>query len=243
VDAVIAYSTFALAVVTLALAGFTLGLMIFTYKLWNATRKLVEGTEATARQQAFDMRKSLAIARKSANAAAKAAEVAEKSLYVLQRPYVIRSSTICDLEAFRRGDIDGKIGCIFVNRGATPAVVVEVFTHMTIAATGLPEPINATMTVGESHPPSRLISRDVPEKFDFELKRLISQSTVGDALWNGKGSLFLLGFIRYKDMFGHDYLHGFCGRYDYEAKDFVIAGGADYNYAREGDEPGVKSRA
>jgi hypothetical protein len=89
------------------------------------------------------------------------------------------------------------------------------------------------MTIGESHPPSRLISRDVPERFDFEIKRLISQHDVRDAVLNQKASLFVLGLIRYRDIFDHQYLHGFCGRYDPAASDFVISGGAQHNYSKE----------
>jgi hypothetical protein len=51
VDAVIAYSTFGLAVVTALLALCTLGLMIFTSLLWMATGTLVRDAKRTSRQQ------------------------------------------------------------------------------------------------------------------------------------------------------------------------------------------------
>jgi len=207
----------------------------YTRALWKETVQLGEKADDNAAQQARDTQAALAHARTSADAAALNAEIAQKSLYLLQRPYVVRSRTVdCGVELFVHGKDDATIGCTFVNEGMTPAILVELYLDMKLVPAGdLPPVIDPGAVFGEMHPPSRLIARDSPERFDVQIAKHVRQMEVRSAVINGKGSLFLYGFMRYRDIFGKQYRHGFCGRYDGRKNDFDIHGGGEYNYSED----------
>src|SRR4029078_5918444 len=93
--------------------------------------RMGEKADAIAAQQARDTQQALTHAKTSADAAALNADIAQKSLYLLQRPYVVRSDTIdCHVDRFIQGKSDATIGCTFVNRGMTQAILVELYTDL-----------------------------------------------------------------------------------------------------------------
>jgi hypothetical protein len=199
-DEIVAASAVGILLVIATLAHYTRG-------LWKETVQLGEKADDNAAQQARDTQAALAHARTSADAAALNAEIAQKSLYLLQRPYVVRSRTVdCGVELFIHGKDDATIGCTFVNEGMTPAILVELYMDMKLVPAGdLPPVIDPGAVFGEMHPPSRLIARDSPERFDVQIANHVRQMEVRSAVINGKGSLFLYGFMRYRDIFGKQY--------------------------------------
>jgi hypothetical protein len=114
----------------------------------------------------------------------------------------------------------------------THAIVVELFIDMKLVPMGeMPPVIDPRAVYGERHPPSRLIARDALEQFDVYIASYLRQLDVRTGILNGSRSLFLYGFMRYGDIFGKQYRHGFCGRYDGSRNDFVIHGDHRYNYS------------
>jgi hypothetical protein len=138
------------------------------------------------------------------------------------------------VELFIHGKADATIGCIFVNRGMTQAILVELYIDLKLVPVGESPPvIDPGMVYGEMHPPSRLMARDVPERFDVEIAKHVRQLDVRSGVMGRKASLFLYGFMRYRDIFGKQYRHGFCGRYDASKNNFVVDGGGAYNYSED----------
>ena len=45
--------------------------------------------------------------------------------------------------------------------------------------------------------------------------------------------IFLIGFIRYLDIFGNKHITGYCARFDKDANRFALQGGEQYNYTRD----------
>jgi hypothetical protein len=46
-------------------------------------------------------------------------------------------------------------------------------------------------------------------------------------------NLFLIGYIRYADVFGKRYITGFCAMHDPVTWTFVLRGDEQYNYTRQ----------
>jgi hypothetical protein len=207
----------------------------YTWRLWTESVRSAQRADAAAAQQARDTQAALALAKTSADAAALNAEIAQKSLYLLHRPYVVRAETVdCGVELFMHGKSDAIIGCIFINRGMTHAILVELYMDLVLVPMGgLPLVLDPARVSGDMYPPSRLIPRDIPQRFDIQIAQHVQLMDVRSGLMERKRSLGLYGFMRYRDIFGQQYRHGFCGRYDSAKNDFVIAGGAQYNYSDE----------
>jgi hypothetical protein len=127
----------------------------------------------------------------------------------------------------------GKVWLWFENHGKTPAILRRIEFKITRAGPGTyPPAIDPGVTPGrilpagvvatEGHPfPEGLKWKKVPIKDDDILSR-------ADFLW-------VIGFIRYQDIFGNNHITGFGFRYDIVSEKFVMLGNEKYNYRRAED--------
>ena len=189
--AVLAGTTFLLAVITAFLAR-------FTYKLWYDASKASE-------RQSEGMRESLSIADQTAKATTIAAEAASrqaKAAVNVERPFVLASDI--ELVRVQHPKLDQqpieyyRIVVTYTNYGRTPAIVLR-FGHGDALGTPPPEPVyrfddisGLVIKPGESHPfrPLNLFTIKPDER--KAITQVGSGSDVFPWVW---------GQIRYRDFF------------------------------------------
>ncbi|MBL0948787.1 hypothetical protein [Brevundimonas sp.] len=167
------------------------------------------------------------------------ADTAERALSTVERPYLAIEITKSGVVCKDRGTTFGKVHYIFKNLGRTPAILIrQHFTYR--RSDGLPNHIDPIETVGTQLPYGITIaSGGKSEKFKtghalpitamFEQRRM--DEPRGD-------TLFLLGFVVYRDLAGNEFATGFCFAHDNESEFYLAsprhcgAEGDRYNYDR-----------
>jgi len=172
--------------------------------------------------------------RKSSGAALKAANVAERSLVDLERPYVFADlhEPIFDQVVvaagrpqmnFVRSRTPVKYGLI--NRGRSPAFLTDFYQRL--VSGGIPGPVDSSDPDLEGV--VSLKGQDVgadphPCRIDFVAGEM------------DLDALYLIGFIRYTDIFRRQHLTGFCAKYSIVENRFALIGGEEYNYTKDEDD-------
>lgn len=189
----------------------------------------------------------------NAMAARLAAEVAGRALTELERPYLFIKFGYPGFE-FRIGNqlnpesgnvesafvsrYDKTIEIMFVNFGRTPAIITEICDdYKRIAGvSAMPNAINPDTRRGELLPIGNASVNGSPYSFQkdafeaFERRKLDADALLVDRF-------FCLGHVRYKDIFGGEYILGYCGRFDPVSGKFIPEGGDGYNYTRTERDP------
>jgi hypothetical protein len=186
-------------------AFFTLVLSISTIALWRATRSSVR--------------------------------VAERALTELERPFigieVVNSGFTVESAATEPYVMMGtRLVFHFANYGRTPATLTEVLDEFCICGPNeMPTPVNPEdrgveypfgVIVGAdktSPPSSRSQSRDI----DPDTWLTFSA---------GDSELFLMGFVRFRDIFDKRHITGFCLKFNKAENRFLFDGDERYNYTR-----------
>lgn len=203
---------------TIVIALFTIVLAVTTIAQWNA-------------------------ARQSGNAAWKAANVAERGLIDLERPYIfldlrelvfqnlVRTAGGNSSINFSRTRMPLKYGLI--NRGRTPAFLTEL--HQRLVVGSMPAPIDTIdpdlegvvslkgqdVGAGESHP------------------RTVELNTSDVTAIESLDRMYLIGFIRYTDIFHRKHITGFCAKFSIVENRFALIGGEQYNYTKDDETTGL----
>ena len=122
-----------------------------------------------------------------------------------------------------------------INRGRTPALLVERYHAFAIPEAGqMPVAVDPATTKAEKLPVGIDCSIDRPAKFSIDVLSSISAEELG-TVFQRKKRLFLIGFIRYQDIFKQTHVIGFCARLDLVVNPnrFVLVGDERYNYAKD----------
>jgi hypothetical protein len=164
--------------------------------------------------------------------ALRSVRVAESALTDLERPYLFLDLSE---EVFPKPDImtsgrrryrfssnDVPVIYYIYNTGRTAAILTHR-VHRIVDANSeeMPSPINSDVERGEVLPSALAIDKRCPFSVDWVRK--------GDSL----SGVFLIGFIRYKDVFDRRHITGFCAKFDERTNRFALHGGDGYNYTRD----------
>jgi hypothetical protein len=184
-------------------AFFTAGLTVSTGFLWFSTRR--------------------------------AAKIAERALTELEVPFIglkiLDPGITVDFTVNQPIlSIGERIRFCFTNYGRTPATLMGLKTDLrTCRAGNLPVPIWES-EFAKRYPPGVLVGADRDSAPSTRyLKRSLSDEEI-DAIRDQTADLFLIGRLRYDDIFGNRYLMGFCAVFDKESGGFLMKGDKRYNY-------------
>ncbi len=188
------------------------------------------------------------VTRTSANAAKAAAE----SLPILERAYLFFDKvTDIGFEFIPSvigqnlyGDIHGPDICVpkggglgfdVVNRGRTPAVITEVMGKSAFLqrfGTDLPPPIDVATERGDRSPPHVSVGITAPLGLHCfpDFRNPLMTATQAD-----EQRLFVLGYVRYTDIFRKRHRIGFCLQYVPSVPTFGVIGEDGYNYTTDED--------
>jgi hypothetical protein len=219
-------------------------LVIFTLVLANKTGGLYTETaalRAAADQQREDMIRSIRAAEKAAEAAVRTVQASERTERA--RVFFRVVNTGLDVDSKAVVQPDGTMKCGFRNVGRTPAILIEQCTLVSICAKGFPPEVDrSTNVIGVAHalrtafPLGYIIAEG--DAHDFTENTTAMPINFGPQWYefaenSGKRSnLFLIGYLRYEDVFGTKYMRGYCAFFDIYSNRFVHMGGERYNYER-----------
>ena len=105
-----------------------------------------------------------------------------------------------------------------VNRGRSPAILT--FVYATLAYPGkhaMPEPIDWRSVTGEPIPMGVDLGGD--RVYDRTIDMTVAEYIKADGV-------YLIGFIRYADIFGNRHITGFCARFNNQRNRFALEGDA-----------------
>jgi hypothetical protein len=188
------------------------------------------GLAVTGFVQVRDFRRAIIAAERSAG-------IAEKALTELERPFigieiVSTGLSVSDPKTDPHVMLDDDLRFRFANYGRTPATITEMFDEfhvcgpsempafINVGGKGIEFPFGVVVGANRKSPPSTLsqsdgLDRNVWVKF-----------TVGE------GELFLIGFVRFRDIFDRRHITGFCLRFNKRDGRFLFDGDERYNYTR-----------
>jgi hypothetical protein len=218
------------------LVGFTSILAISTIGLWGVTLW-------SSVRQSRDMRASIAVADRNAKAAELNAKTAELALLSVEVPYLypfIRSHGINTRISERTGhsqigELDfgnDFITYYFQNFGRTPAEIIEV-NSIVLPSRGTPHPFQIP-----EHPFNSLSghvvtaggeSMNFPCAFTKATLEIYSQGRFNAETY----FLWFMGYVRYNDVFGNEYVRGFCLGFSPLTGKFYPSGGDGHNYRKK----------
>jgi hypothetical protein len=234
------------------LAAFTFALVIFTGLLYHATAGLfteTAGLRQAAAEQSADMKASIAAAQKSADAASRNAKTAELALLSVEIPYLypfVRSHGIRVGTSQKTGQLavvgfdygNEFMRIYFKNFGRTPAEIIEVNTLIRM---------NMGMPPAFVHPErpfnplfgSVVTSGGDSEEFPVALTEGQYQTVYRREFDPDMHIFWLLGYVRYTDVFENEYVRGFTLGFAPNTETFYPMGGEGYNYRKKTKTAGV----
>jgi hypothetical protein len=200
------------------IAAFTAILTISTVALWVATRR--------------------------------GAKIAERALIELERPFVFAEITKPGISIHGQmlaggpSPIWGELELSLVNLGRTPAILTRLEYEINPADSGnIACRIDPLIVGGRELPVGTVSDRDRPysERENIRFRFIEHNKAIAEM----RMSLWIVGFVRYDDIFGRHYITGFSQAYDSIGQRFVARGSGIYNYSRtekEGQIPPPSSR-
>jgi hypothetical protein len=174
----------------------------------------------------------------AAEAAKKAADVAEEALRIGERPYMLVSPVrdVLEYAITNANPTDPMlpftaqpyVTIIIMNYGKTPAILREVGADLKISAT-LPTRGYFSKVLPQANtviPTDRNVGgiNCTAETWNADAHRA--------AIANGEQHFWLVGELKYDDIFGNVTVAGFCYRYYVATKSFHEDGGNKYNFQR-----------
>jgi hypothetical protein len=181
-------------------------------------RQTIEAMKKIGADQSRDMQASIAVAKEAAEAAMKAARISEIALESAETPYLYPI-----VRQFSKEDGDGSpFSYAFENFGRSPAIVREIYDG-SIVSRGLPA------VIGFPPPQSNLGKTHIVAAGKCSPWRNMGIPTVGDT----NAAIWLIGQVRYSDVFGNQFLSGFCFALNSVSLAFTAYGGVGYNYRRK----------
>jgi hypothetical protein len=215
------------------LAKLTGDLANYTKLLFFATGGLAFVTAGLVIAGFYQLRDS----RRSIVAAETSARIAESALTELERPFigieiVSTGLSVKDRKTDPHVMLDDDLRFRFTNYGRTPATITEMFDEFHVCRPNeMPAPINPDgkgiefpfVIVGANRrsPPS---TRSQSEGIE---------PNVWMTFTSGEAELFLVGFVRFRDVFDRKHITGFCLNFNKRDGRFLFYGDGRYNYTRQ----------
>jgi hypothetical protein len=205
-------------------AAFTGVLAFSTILLWSETSNASSAAERAA---------------KAAESGAKIAELALLSVEVpYLYPYIRKHGIKREFTETKDWHVKGFeygnefITYYFKNFGRTPAEIIEVFSVVRFGM-GIPAPIIAP-TYPFNHL-SGIVVADGDESDDFpcDLTEFMYRNVYRGGFNPQRDIVWFSGYARYLDVFGNEYVVGFCLAFSPMHDKFYSMGGAGHNYRRK----------
>ena len=186
-------------------------LALFSYRLWRSTSAL----HAAAREQSDDIKRSIAVAREAAEAARKSAEAAflqAKASIGTELPrFELSQIGLVDADqSVRQALRTPSIRIDFANHGRTTAFVTQKCVEMRLARTLPPDPDYRMVETLEAVEAVEA-GESVGAAADAPLGEL--SEAQADALLAGQDTLWVYGFLGFRDFLGMEHRMGFCLRW------------------------------
>jgi hypothetical protein len=171
-----------------------------------------------------------------ADAAKKSAEVAEQALYGTEAPFIFiiidatDGNAIVTITSPQGVEYPEHVSYMFHNYGRSPAIIREIYIAC-IASDVMPSPC--------PFPPlqSNLFQSEIVGPGDSSESKPLPQ--IASFLPNKShpwAAVIVYGHVRYADVFGNQYLSGFCYAFNSYFNRFHAIGGAIHNYRRKLNE-------
>jgi hypothetical protein len=162
-------------------------------------------------------------------------QVAERALTELERPYVyvdVVDITAEGSSGWSLADqgIVGRFRLDIINHGRTPADLTRIHYETTpVAGGGIANAVDPATVGGRELPVGIVAVAGKP----YSENETTSASVIQ---WSGsqidRHSCWVVGFVRYRDIFGKNHITGFTRVFDPIGGRFVARGGDTYNYSR-----------
>lgn len=174
--------------------------------------------------------------------------VAESALTDLERPYIFVDVSGAGFHEGVSRVMSGRltlnitqttypIEYRFVNHGRTTALLTAIRQRLHFGVAAIPQPIDPLTDPGEPLPQGTAIQGNGDMKYPIDARAAMpdDDSIIKNVL-SGRGGVFLylIGFVRYRDIFGKGHITGFCAKFDQPRNCFILEGRDGYNYT--GDE-------
>ena len=167
------------------------------------------------------------------------AKTAERALVDLERPfiYVNVKHPLATLDTGSFGGTTtvrdhGYIDIVYSNFGRTPASLTRIEIAVVSAPQGsMADAIDPKIVGGIELPVGVVSDKGDPHTERRELRNRFVGAEGGE-INERKRSIWIVGFVRYKDIFTTNYITGFAVIYDPIRDRFFPKGGEKYNYAR-----------
>jgi hypothetical protein len=164
----------------------------------------------------------------------------------MERPYVYGSVSKPGLTVAPSGTQNvltrGTLELCIYNIGKTPANLTRLDYSISIAPHGGIAPAIDPAAVGGRELPIGTISVTGDPFFETEKLSLQFVSEESDIV-NFKKTVWIVGFVRYADIFNRHHISGFALAFDPLAGRFVRRGGQKYNYARDENPSNVPAKS
>jgi hypothetical protein len=167
----------------------------------------------------------------------KSAEIAERALTELERPFVgieIENTgfTVKDAKTDPYVMLDRDLTFKFANYGRTPATITEMFDKFYVCEPGeMPPPVSPTQ--GNKFPFGVIIGANERSASSTRSPSKGIDPNLWQTFSTGENALFLIGFVRFQDIFGKFHVTGFCLKFNKGDARFLFEGDKRYNYTRE----------
>lgn len=197
---------------TLWLAGVTTALAIFTAFLWGATAKLVRDAKETASAARAQERAYIFIH-----------EITITKIFTkLTGDIEVVSSRIFGLDALA----ESKISFSLKNYGRTPAILKEVKAEAIILRD---LPGSADDLKGTKYPVGFVLSSGETSE-NFECDIIGANDLWMNQVREGTADVYIHGSVRYADVFGEEWITGFCWEYGGNCTSFGLSQSEQLNY-------------
>ena len=228
------WSTIVSAVATFCIA-------VLAWFQWRAMRGHKEALDAMATH----MRNGLAETKKAADAAKESADAARDSFIAVHRPQLTVRFVVTVSEIAAAGQ--GVSGTFLIyNTGATSATIGRCYSEVVFGDSLPTRSEQYAEGPGEAVEPSRVLGPGQSALMSFPIggpgaldtdERIALRSRQDYAIVNPlsgsnwfRNNLFLIGWIGYRDESGRPRRTGFCRRYDFTQKRFIVEEDRDYQY-------------
>ncbi len=191
---------------TAIIAIFTILLVISTIALWKATKR--------------------------------SATIAERALTELERPFIgieIHSEgmNVANARTDPHVQLVEDLVFRFANYGRTPATITEMFDRFEVCEPGIaPEPVNP-QTQGNRVPFGVIVGANERSTGSTRSQSEGIDPNIWMTFSTGDSELYLIGFVRFRDIFDQHHITGFCLRFNKRDARFLFDGDERYNYTRK----------
>jgi hypothetical protein len=169
--------------------------------------------------------------------AKRAADIADRALGALERPFLVLQVVESGIEVSEDSTSYGKTTYQLVNFGRTPAILTRRHFAMTWS---VPEPIDPQSNIGQRIAFGVVIGagRESPT---YEVGSAVPLNSAlrehGKGRKRERREPYLIGFVQYRDLMGHEYVTGFCLEHErgaFDLSSWARPGEEDrYNYDRK----------